>query len=176
MFIDEMGDHDLKSPNEASQYLGLTGVIMKLDYADGEFTTALKKFKRDIFNSEAVVLHRREIIDRTGAFEILRDNQVRTAFDNGLTEIIRTSKYRVFTVVIDKKHHKEQYTKWHFHPYHYCLTTSVERYVQWLNRNKLTGDVMVESRGKRENRQLERAYKHIYAKGVGMFTSSYRHI
>jgi hypothetical protein len=41
----------------------------------------------------------------------------------------------------------------------------LERYVQRLEKINQVGDVLIESRAKKENRQLERAYKYIYANG-----------
>jgi len=79
-------------------------------------------------------------------------------------QLLTTASYRVFTVVIDKREHKRRYSVWRFHPYHYCLTVLLERYVQWLARGT-AGDVMVEARGKKENMQLERAFRYIYDNG-----------
>jgi hypothetical protein len=76
------------------------------------------------------------------------------------------SKYRIFTVVIDKKEHREKYAVWQFQPYHYCMTVMLERYVRWLDRINAMGDVLAESRGKKENKQLSKAYRRIYERGT----------
>jgi hypothetical protein len=69
-------------------------------------------------------------------------------------------------VVIDKREHVARYTTWQFHPYHYCLTVLLERYAQWLERTNETGDVLVESRGQKENIQLERSYRYLRSHGT----------
>jgi uncharacterized protein DUF3800 len=52
IFIDEVGNHDMKSSDDPNhRYLGLTGVIMTLEYETGEFTTALNSLKEDIFGT-----------------------------------------------------------------------------------------------------------------------------
>ncbi len=167
VFIDEVGNHDLQSSADPNhQYLGLTGVIMRLDYEAGQFTDALNEIKTATFGSSNIVLHRREMIDAEPPFHALRDPAVRRIFDETILRLLSESTYRVFTVVIDKRELLSKYTVWRFHPYHYCLTVLLERYVQFLAKTNLTGDVLAESRGKAENRQLERAYHHIYENGT----------
>jgi hypothetical protein len=168
IFIDEVGHHDLKSSDDDNErFLSLTGVIMRLSYETGEFTAALNKVKQEIFGRPDVVLHRRHLMDALEPpYHLLKDMRVRERFNELILELLASATYRVFTVVIDKKEHKKRYAVWRFHPYHYCLTVTLERYVQWLSRVKVAGDVMVESRGKKENMQLERAFRHIYENGT----------
>jgi hypothetical protein len=167
IFIDEVGNHDLKSSDDPNhRYLGLTGVVMQLEYESGEFTARLNETKQRIFGTKDIVLHRRDILNAKPPFEALSDRTTRTHFDELLLELLATASYRVFTVVIDKREHQRKYTVWRFHPYHYCLTVALERYVQLLSRLHQPGDVMVESRGKKENMQLENTYRHIYQKGA----------
>jgi len=87
-------------------------------------------------------------------------------FDALLLHLMEESKYRVFTVVIDKREHRAKYAVWQFQPYHYCLTVMLERYVRWLDRISSKGDVLAESRGKKENKQLSKAYRRIYERGT----------
>jgi hypothetical protein len=167
IFIDEVGNHDLKSSDQPSErYLGLTGVIMWAEYEASDFTNALNDIKTDIFGTTGIVLHRRDIIDAKAPFDALKDEVARQQFDEALLELVRSATYKVCTVVIDKKEHNERYAVWRFHPYHYCLTVLLERYVQRLDRINQVGDVMVEARGKKENIQLEKAYRYIYDNGT----------
>jgi hypothetical protein len=167
LFIDEVGNHDMKScltPTE--QYLGVTGVIMRLDYEQGQFTVALNQIKNHCFQSINVVLHRRDIMDRKPPFHVLRNPALLEQFDAALMAVLTNATYRVFTAVIDKKEHARRYTVWRFHPYHYCLTVLLERYVQWLESTNNVGDALAESRGKKENMQLEKAYQYLYRNGT----------
>jgi len=166
VFIDEVGNSDLKSSDEpCHRYLGLTGVIMQLEYANNDFTDAVRAIKQEIFGCADIVFHRREILNADPPFEALADPRIRQIFDESLLALVEKATYRAFTVVIDKKEHQRRYTAWQFHPYHYCLTVLLERYVQFLERHGLCGDVMAESRGKKENMQLEKAYRFIYDHG-----------
>jgi Protein of unknown function (DUF3800) len=166
VFIDEFGNHDLKSSDDPNQrYLGLTGIIMRLEYEEGQFTDALNAIKQEIFGTTTLVLHRKEILTAEPPFGVLANPEIRSRFDELVLQMASGRTYRAFTVVIDKKEHQQKYRVWRFHPYHYCLTVLLERYVQFLDRMSLVGDVMVESRGKKENRQLEGAYRFIYDHG-----------
>lgn len=165
--IDEAGNHDLRSSDDPNhQYLGLTGVMLRLEYEQGPFLQELNAIKMEIFGTTEIVLHRREIVDADPPFQTLRNAEVRQRFNELLLRLLAESTYRVFTVVIDKKEHGRKYQVWRFHPYHYCLTVVLERYVQWLDRTGQVGDVLVESRGKKENIQLEKAYRFIYDRGT----------
>jgi len=168
LFIDEFGHHDMKSSDDPNQrYLGLTGIIMRLSYADGEFTEKLNAIKQGIFGRSDFSLHRREILDANSEpFTVLKDASKRTAFDAALFDLIEQAPYRVITVVIDKREHQAKYIRWHFQPYHYCMTILLERYARWLSSAGQTGDVMAESREKKDNKRLSNAYQFLYKHGT----------
>ena len=166
IFIDEVGNHDMSSSDPCHQYLGLTGAMMRLSYEQGAFTAALETIKALIFHDTEIVFHRREMLDASPPFDALRDPELRRNLDALLLQLLAGATYRVFTTVIDKIEHRRRYTVWRFQPYHYCLTVMLERYVQFLVRMNLVGDVMAESRGQKENRQLERAFHFLYDHGT----------
>jgi len=167
IYVDDCGHHDLKSSDiQEQRYLGLTGVIMKISYERTALTPALDKIKTDIFGRSDFVLHRADIVGKVGIFEALKHEEKRRQFDDALIALFEQANYRAFTVVIDKLEHRQKYVVWRYHPYHYCLEILLERYAQWMNKHGKTGDVLFESRGKKENRQLEAAYHRIYKSGT----------
>jgi Protein of unknown function (DUF3800) len=168
MFIDEVGNHDMKPSDDPNKrYLGLVGVIMDLDYEQKQFTADLNSIKQDIFGRDDFPLHRRELIDKTPEpFTALKDDAVREKFNNQIMALIDKALYRVITAVIDKKEHRERYAVWQFQPYHYCMTVMLERYVLHLERVGTVGDVLAESRGKKENKQLAKSYRRLYERGT----------
>ena len=174
LYIDEVGHHNMKSSSDPNErYLGLSGVIMKVGYAEGEFSHALDAIKTKVFGRSDFSLHRREIIDRKpDPFTVLRDSEKRKQFDALILSLMENSKYRVFTVVIDKREHKQKYAVWQFQPYHYCMTVTLERYARWLDRIRSVGDVLAESRGKKENKQLSKAYRRIYERGTNQLPAT----
>jgi hypothetical protein len=142
LFIDEVGHDNLKSAKDPNER------------------------KLDIFETENIVLHRREIIDKNEEpFDKLRDPTKRKKFDESLLSLIETCDYAAIAVLIDKKEHIEKYTVWRHQPYHYCLTAMLERYVMHLEAIGDEGDVMAEWRGVLPNRKLEAAYQYIYKNG-----------
>jgi hypothetical protein len=169
LFIDEVGHHNLTSANDPNErYLCLVGVILNLDYSMGEFADSMNALKMEIFGTNNVVLHRRELIDKTPApYDKLTDPAVKQRFDSLLIDLIAKAKYTVITVLIDKKRHVEKYGTWQFQPYHYCLTAMIERYVWWLDELDAVGDVMAEGRDRKQDMKLEAAYKYLYRNGTG---------
>jgi hypothetical protein len=123
--------------------------------------------KMTAFGTHSIVLHRREIIDKKPSpFDALIDQGVRDTFNNGLLGLIANADYVAFAVLIDKKEHLDRYKVWRFHPYHYCLTAMLERYVMFLDGQHSKGDVMAEWRGIKPNRKLENAYSYVHKNGT----------
>ncbi len=115
---------------------------------------------------EPVVLHRKELMNAKSPFQVLRDPSVRKAFDKELLECLERWEYRVITVCLDKKKHKDTYTTWRYDPYHYCLAILLERFSFWLNRQKAKGDIMAESRGGKEDRRLKDSFHRLWEQGT----------
>ncbi len=166
-YFDETGTGDLKAhKKDANQrYLSLTGVVFRQDVHDSTFTVRVSAFKRRIFNTPDIVLHRREIIGRDGPFAVLEDDTLRALFDAQFGNLIEYLPGPAFTVSIDKQEHLEKYKAWQFDPYHYVLTCLVERYVLWLKRHGFVGDVMGEARGPKHDGRLRRSYRRMYDHG-----------
>jgi hypothetical protein len=75
-------------------------------------------------------------------------------------------EYKVITVCLDKKTHKETYTTWRYDPYHYCLAVLLERFFFFLDRLNARGDVIAESRGGKEDRRLKDSFVRLWEKGT----------
>ena len=167
LYFDETGTGDLRAhKKDANQrYLSLTGVVFRQDVHDTTFTRRVDAFKRRVFGTPNVILHRREIMARVGDFEILENDNIRAEFDEQFANLIEYLPGPAFTVSIDKKAQLEKYKVWQFDPYHYVLTCLVERYIFWLKRNGYVGDVMGEARGPWHDARLRRAFRRLYDHG-----------
>jgi len=151
------------------RYLGLTGCIIETDKYRSVFYPRFEELKQKHFPhnpDEPIILHRKEIINKRGPFWRLRDIEKEKAFNEDLLSFFEEMDYRVITVVIDKKVHIERYEESAFHPYHYCLGAILERYCGYLHFYNSKGDVLGESRGGTEDRQLKEAYNCIYNSGT----------
>ena len=170
LYVDESGDHTyyaLEDP--AKRYLGLTGIFIEHEYYRTTFQPEMELLKQKHFPhspDEPIILHRADIINRRGPFWRLRDSEKAQAFNKDFLQFIKEQDYCVITVVIDKKAHTERYGEAAYHPYHYCLTALLERYCGYLNFHNARGDVLAESRGGKEDRQLKTEYKRLYEEGT----------
>ncbi len=176
MYVDETGNSDLGSSDDQNhRYLGLTGVVLNLKYVADVLQPELEALKRRFFTShpdDPVVLHRSEIINARPPFEALRDDHLRNQFDRELLQLLSEWQYVVITVCIDKRDHRDMYESWRYDPYHYCLAVLLERFIFFLRRSGLKGDVMAESRGGREDRRLKDSYERLWENGTEYVVSS----
>jgi hypothetical protein len=170
IYVDEVGNHDLTHADDPNQrFLSLTGVILESDYTLSVLQPEMDQIKRDFFQrdpDEPAIFHRKELVNKRPPFHPLRDSAIEQQFNLALLTALARWEYRVITVAIDKKAHRDQYQVWHYHPYHYCLAVLLERYVLFLHYNNHRGDVMVESRGGREDHQLQDSYARLYERGT----------
>ncbi|MGC2295737.1 MAG: DUF3800 domain-containing protein [Candidatus Dormiibacterota bacterium] len=170
MFVDEVGNVDMNvGIDSPERYLSLTGVMAGLDHVAEFIEPQLEALKRRHFPDHRperpVILHRKDLIHKSGAFLVLRDEAVCRVFDAQLLAILEGSSYAVVTVVIDKFAHKLRYPGRSAHPYHYCMMVLLERYVFWLSTKGAAGDVLAESRGHDADAALKEAYRNLVERG-----------
>jgi len=177
IYIDEVGNHDLKSadnPNE--RFLSLTGVIFTSEYLKTTVIPVLNSIKENLFKpdpDEPIIFHRKDIINTRGPFKVLCNSKIHEYFNMWLLDSLTNWEYFIFTVVIDKLQHREQYKVWTYEPYHYCLKVLLERYVLFLQDVNSLGDVLVESRGGKEDRKLKDSYARLYKDGTEYIKASH---
>ncbi len=169
-YIDEVGNNDLDSsidPNH--RYLSLTGLIFDLDYVKSTVTPELEKLKQKYFPyhpDEPVILHRKDIVNKRYPFNVLRDEEINNKFESYFLALLSDLKFVVISVLLDKLEHKTKYHTWKYDPYHYCLEIILERFFFFLDANNSTGEVMVESRGGKEDMRLKKSYTSIFMDGT----------
>ncbi len=175
MYIDEVGNSDLGASQDPNhRYLSLTGVILELGYVDSVVFPALENLKRKYFGShpdEPIIFHRKELVNKNFPFQALRDSAVEQEFNHEFLSLLRKLEFVAITAVIDKLEHQQRYQVWRFDPYHYGLTILVERYVLWLKRRNVFGDVMAESRGGKADRRLKDSFERVYSRGSDFVTA-----
>lgn len=170
IYIDEVGNHDLTHADDPNQrFLSLTGIISESSYTLRVLQPEMDQIKREFFQNdpdEPVIFHRKELVNKRPPFHPLRDSQIEQKFNTALLLALARWDYQVITVVIDKKAHRDQYQAWHYHPYHYCMAVLLERFVLFLHCGDHRGDVMVESRGGKEDCKLKESYARLYQNGT----------
>ncbi|MEG8989761.1 DUF3800 domain-containing protein [Ignavibacteria bacterium 4148-Me] len=175
IYIDEVGNNDLESSdNPNHRYLSLTGLIFELNYVKDVVTPALEKLKQKYFPyhpDEPVILHRKELVNKKFPFDSLKDKIIEENFNSEFIQLLKDLDYLVVSVLIDKKEHKLKYQTWKYDPYHYCMEILIERFFFFLESVDSVGDVMVESRGGKEDMRLKKSYSKIFQNGTQFIES-----
>ncbi len=116
------------------------------------------------FGHDAVVLHEREIRKSLKPFGFLQVARWREQFLGGLNNLVEKSPFQLIAAVIDKRKLSEMHAR-PPNPYHLAMQFCVERLA--LHRRDAADDgmghVIFESRGKREDEELELAFRRVCA-------------
>ncbi len=175
LYIDEAGNSDLGSSDDPNhRFLCLTGIIIELSYVQNTIYQQLEEFKKKYFSShpdEPIVLHRKDIVNQRGVFGVLKNDQIKTYFENELLQLFEMWEYKIISVCIDKKKHKDTYSVWRYDPYHYCLEMLLERFVLFLKQKGKNGDVLAESRGGKDDMRLKDSYSRLLKNGTNYVPS-----
>ncbi len=176
IYIDETGNSDLNSSeNPNHRFLTLTGVVVSFDYVKDTLHPDMEKIKNDILNQhpdDPIIFHRKDIINKKNHFNILKDDVINQKFNKAILDKLNRWDYTIITVLIDKKEHRDLYRTWRYDPYHYCLAVLLERFVFLLEKNNAVGDVMIESRGGKEDMRLKRSFRKLFNDGTQFVKSS----
>jgi hypothetical protein len=175
LYIDESGDHTFNLvENDNHRYLGLLGIWFDTDAPYKRFARSLSQLKADLFgwhpDDPPICLHRKDIKERRGPFGRLRDSELNQRFEAGLVKVIEEAAFQMTCVVIDKSIHRTKTYREIFHPYHYCVAALLERFAGWLEFAGAHGDVMAESRGAMEDKELLEAFEATLQKGTRFHT------
>jgi hypothetical protein len=133
LYIDESGDHTYKHvDNPDVRYLGLTGVLIRKKFYDEHVQPDLEALKRRFFRYDPdnpPILVRSDIKHRKRWFYVLQDKALNERWEEELLSFISglVSYAKVFTVVMDKKKHLEDYPHRTFDPYVYSLAVLLNR-------------------------------------------------
>jgi hypothetical protein len=174
VFVDESGDHGLATIDVNYPVFVLAFCIVPKAVYARELLPALTEFKFRHFGHDQVVLHERDINKDSGEFAILRDKDRKQAFLDELTGLIADLDMTVIASVIRKDRLVDRY-RFPENPYEMALGFGLERVQRALtrrgNRDQST-PVIIEMRGRREDRELELEFRRIYdgmnATGVKM--------
>ncbi|WP_083522312.1 DUF3800 domain-containing protein [Longilinea arvoryzae] len=175
IYIDEVGNHDLSHTDDPNhRFLSLTGVILESKYTYQVLIPEMDAIKRKYFQTDPdvpVIFHRSDMINHRPPFSCLNDLTIEQQFNRDILDALAGWNYLVITVAIDKKEHLNKYAVWHYHPYHYCLSVLLERFVLFLYYKNNLGDVMVETRGGKEDEKLKSSFTRLYEQGTDHIAS-----
>lgn len=140
-------------------------VMNKGDYV-GTVVPAMQNFKFGIWGHDSVVLHEHEIRKSTGDFGLLRtDRELRGRFFDELNGLMEAAPMTIFASVINKEKHSAKYAN-PWNPYEIALHFCMERLHSMLTAEGQQGKtvhVVFESRGAKEDKELELEFRRIVA-------------
>ena len=169
VYADESGDHGLGAIDPQFPVFALIFcVIRKADYADC-VVPAVQRFKFNMWGHDAVVLHEHDIRKSKGPYAILlTDREMRDRFYDELTRLVEGAPMTIFAAVIDKPSLRAKYAATR-NPYRVALLSCMEQLRVMLGKENQRGrtvHVIFESRGRREDRELELEFRRIAANDV----------
>jgi len=130
-----------------------------------EFRPAVEALRSKHFpehdKEDPVILHREEIKSKRGYFAPLQEEARRVAFDDDLLSLVGGSRYRVITVVLDKRMFFARCGD-EADPYIRCLWELLDGYLAFLRKTQATGDVLGEARKEHLDQRIRNAYKRFY--------------
>jgi hypothetical protein len=183
LYIDESGDHTYGKLDDVGQrYLCLLGAIIRKDNYSSLFEPEMNNLKKKHFSYDPdfpVIFHRDEIVGKKGCFGVLKDPNKEKLFNEDLLNFFNQMDYVVIAIVIDKYSHLDKHKETAFNPYDYLLELMLERYAGYFHyfRDKTScncrGDVLAESRGGNEDKELKQTYERIYTSGTRYKDSSF---
>lgn len=174
MYVDESGDHVMdpsKWSSPDARYLGLTGVVLASDTYRTRTHPEFEALKQEFFPhdpDEPLILVRNQMVNGREKFGVLRDPEVAAHWEDRILRFFDKHVSQVITVVLDKEEHLKVAPVPTQRVYSYGMNALTGIYSEWLRFVGGTGDVMTESRGKREDRELKRDFRAFITEGDGL--------
>ena len=163
IYVDESGDHSLTNVNPQFPLFVLSFCIFPVADYISTVVPLVQSMKFEFFGHDMVILHEREIRKSTPPFDILLNERVRAQFMERIDAIVERARFGIVACVIDKVRFRAR-RGGRANPYHVALEFGLERIFLQLQQRGQTGRiarVVFESRGAKEDRDLEREFQRI---------------
>lgn len=163
IYVDESGDHSLGSIDRDYPVFVLDFCIYRKEHYATVVSPKVQAFKFAYFGHDVVVLHEHEIRKQKPPFVFLQSQTKRATFMEGLNRLIEEAEFTLVAAVIDKARLSRQYVH-PSNPYEIALCFCMERAYAFLKdhgQHIRTTHIVVERRGKREDDELELAFRRI---------------
>lgn len=163
IYVDESGDHTLTAIDRDYPVFVLDFCIFRKDNYANVVAPQVQAFKFAHFGHDIVVLHEHEIRKQKPPFVFLKSRDKRDAFMDGLNRLIEQADFTIVAAAIHKERLTQRYAA-PGNPYEMALTFCMERAHAFLRdrgQHMLTTHIVVERRGKREDDDLELAFRRI---------------
>lgn len=168
LYMDESGDHGLQTVIPEFPVFLLCGVLVEgseYELLRGD----MNALKAEIWGAREVVLHSRDIRKCEKEFVKLFDMDVKQRFYKGLNRIVLERDYTVMASAIRKDKYISRYGRLSGDVYELSLSFIIERAVFFLDalpRGPKQLNIMMEKRGKQEDRKLDAHFQRLLARGT----------
>ena len=164
VFADESGDHGLESIDDGFPVFVLVFCVVRKEEYVQSVVPAMQRLKFGFWGHDSVIFHERDIRKQLPPFGFLRtDSKLRQRFMNELNGLIESSPIRLYASVIDKRRLVDKYDAPR-NPYEIAMLFCMERLLSYLLAERQEDKqvhVVFESRGKREDQELELEFRRI---------------
>ncbi|MXY21977.1 MAG: DUF3800 domain-containing protein [Dehalococcoidia bacterium] len=161
LFIDESSDHNLSVIDPQYPLFVLGGVIVDSEYAEGQLTEALDRFKSEMYGRSDIILHTADITHNRNGFEDMKDGAFRSRFYSRLNELMRSLSYSVVACVIRKDDYLGRYSLAALDPYMISLGVLVELFCFDVGNIRKGGTIVAERRDRALDRGLQMAWSSL---------------
>lgn len=163
VYVDESGDHSLASIDPSYPLFVLALCVFHKRHYSEQVIPAVEKLKFNYFGHDSVILHETDIRKQRGDFVFLSHRPKREEFMSWLANVVERSKFILVACVVDKARLSRQDGDVG-NPYHVALDICLQRLLDLLwekSQQQLQTHVIVECRGKKEDRELELEFRRI---------------
>jgi len=159
-FLDESGDHNLKTIDSTYPIFTLAACIFDFDYYFEGVEKELDTIKVKHFGTRKVILRSYDIRKQKGQFRSLVDITKRTAFYEELDKFIENLEFKIIAAVIDKSKLKSSY-RTPSDPYNLCFQFIMERLCMFVGRKNEKVVMRMESRESHNDKVLAEKSQNI---------------
>lgn len=163
VYVDESGNYNTATYSQEYPVFVLAFCIFHKENYVSKIVGALERFKFEYFGHDLVVLHEREIRKELGAFQF-PNKKFKQNFIGSLHSIMDNANFITISCSIDKKKLFENNLEIGDNLYHVALGFCLESLFDLMSEKKqadLITHVIFESRGKREDKDLELEFRRI---------------
>lgn len=166
LYFDESGSAELGRIDPDYPVFVLTCIMVEKTAYMHQVVPMVQKLKFDFVGHDQVILHEIDIRKQDESFLFLRRNpDTRRRFLDRIGQLVEAANVEVIAAVIRKDQLKQRYTS-PMNPYElavqFCLEIAANRLTE-LGQNSREVVAVFERRGKREDDQLELAFRRIVA-------------
>lgn len=172
LFLDESGDHGLAKFDPDFPVFLLCGVLVREDEYEN-IRQNINTLKQSIWGNKEVIFHSRDIRKCEKEFQKLFDLGIKKQFYEELNKIVANSNYTIIASAIQKEKFVQKFGKLQDDIYEIALSFVIEQAIVVLQNIEPNAElsIIIERRGKKEDKQLDDHFQKIQGAGTGILSS-----